>query len=260
MLKSLYLNEKTSEYIIVRIIKGDIPISINIFDKINKISSTIYFHTTSIQNYNRLKNMSKKKQLSVFTKWSDISIFSGADEINNHYAATFILEGKYSFLSGKDMWTERDKQGRRWILVSDVSNNWSDKNKLFENISKEIKFEFIEILKDKDVKIKTESKIENLGLISSGKEKAIYIKAYFDATEKVLLKYKKELIEFQKEEFYDVDTTYNEIVAHDFNIKEILILKKFKSESDKLNISEPVIYFDNIYKLEDYAKKFINKL
>jgi hypothetical protein len=255
MLKSLYLNEKTSEYIIDRIIKGDIPISINIFDKIDKTKTLTYFHTTSIENYDKLKNMSKKKQLSVFTKWSNISIFSGADEIDNKHAATFVLEGKYSFLSGKDIWTERDKQGRRWILVGELDYNWSNKQDLFKNISEGIKFEFVENLKDKDVKIKVLSRIENLRMISSGKEKAIYIKAYFDAAEKVLLKYKKKLIKFQKEEFYDIDTTYNEVIAHDFTIKEILTLKKFKMECNKYNIKESIMFFDNVYKLEDYLKR-----
>lgn len=215
-----FINEKnnSSEFIIMRIKYGAIPLSPSTFERIFGEQTGRYLHVLDVDNIPRLKKLSRtKKTISAFNRIKNNSIFRGAIGINLENPCVALLEGKYVFDFNDDAYTIFDKQGRRWISVSDLETS----RDFYENISDFIVDNFKEKLKKFDIdfyKLKDE------------KEKSMAIKLYFDATEEVLRDEEDNIIDYNK----TLNNDYNEVVAYDFEIKKILLMEdQLESLDDK---------------------------
>jgi hypothetical protein len=196
--------------------KWNIPLIPRMLERDFTVHKEEFFHVTDLRNRKKLEKLQRtKKTVSCFTDFKSEDIFTGADGIDNTYPAVFVLKGSYTFGGAEDLYTEPDSQGRRWIqpyLLRDKENE-----KLFGEISKEIKETFLKSPFGKEF---TEQQLDLMFTHHhdiEGKTKTLIIETYFDITEKVLKKFKEDILFL-----FDRDTKkYNEVLGYNFKIQKI---------------------------------------
>lgn len=213
-----FLHEKTHERIFYFMSEGYIPLTPKMLERHFVIKKANLFHVTDIFNIPYLEKLQKtRKQISCFTKFTKNKIFRGAEGLETPYPCTFVLKGSYTFGGSEDIYTKYDKGGRRWVQPSRIVD--SIYRTLFSEISD---YMFSEFEKSKDLEDYSEYEIMDMLWHPnkiSGKIKSTIIKAYMDASEKALAKYKKEITDAFEEE----TSSYNEVMGYDFVIKEKII-------------------------------------
>jgi len=187
-------------------LNGWIPLTPSILKQFEKKVDA--YHLTSFDNMEKLyKLQNKRKDISAFTKGSD-GLVDGALSDSE---VLFELEGLSSFHSPKDMQSNRDRNGLRWI-----SNEMEGDYDYFirNNFSVKMWSYFVE-------KYNLSSAMDLNGYVKKldGKGKAEFIKEYYDLAKKLLT---KDFIEkiydlYEKMDRYDYDN--DEILLHNFKIK-----------------------------------------
>jgi len=214
--------------------KGYMPLTPSILKnfetKINKC-----YHICSIEDLpNLYKLQNKRKDISAFT----IGSKGLANGVYGEANILVELEGYTSFHSPNDLESLRDRNGLKWLrndLVNNVSlyirNNFSVK--IWKEILDKYDASFMNL----------NSKIANL----SNKEKANFIKNYFDLSKKIinkkLLNDIKELI--QKE--YQGEYTNDELLLHNFKILKWYYIENDESYNEIKNIINKLSEFKNKY-------------
>jgi len=212
------LDEKnnSSDSIFKKMINWHIPLSPKMLERIFVVNKEEFFHVTDLTNRKKLEKLQgSRKTVSCFTDFNSEDIFTGADGIDYKFPAVFTLRGSYTFGSSEDVYTEPDSGGRRWIEPQNIMDPKSEE--LFREISLNIMNEFLKSSFGKDYTK------EQLDLLFSEhdkidkKEKALIIKTYLDISEKVLKKFKDDILYL-----FDRDTKkYNEILGYNFKIQSI---------------------------------------
>jgi len=216
------LDEKnnSSTTIFEKMIKWNIPLSPKMLERIFVVNKEEFFHVTNLTNKERLEKLQgSRKTVSCFTDFNSKDIFTGPDGINYKFPAVFTLKGSYTFGSSEDVYTEPDRGGRRWIEQENIMDPKS--KDLFEEISLNIMNEFLKSSFGKDY---TKEQLDSLfsePYAIDNKEKALIIKTYLDISEKVLKKFKDDILYL-----FNRDTKkYNEILGYNFKIQRIKMYK-----------------------------------
>lgn len=119
------------------------PITPKIAGILNKNKRIRAFHITSVNKLDQLNNLQgSKKTISCMTRVPR-NIFMG-DRIKGIWQSgvIFYLEGNLMLHGGKDIMSEPDEQGRRWVyLPNNLDRMWNkiiDKDALLSNVEDEI--------------------------------------------------------------------------------------------------------------------------
>ncbi len=240
----------TSDVILRQIGMGSIPLTPKMISRIFPKKKMYYFHALPPAYLAKLPMLIKsKKQISAFTKWDSNMIFSaGPTDMEYNNVIVAVLEGYYNLEFPADVWTTKDKQGKRWIDVQITTDLYHDDlGYILSKISKEIINKTENILKINGT---------NLGEYAdnsdrTSKEKYEIIKTYNDTTEKTLLKYAKDL----KNAIFEGDIgDYNEIIGYNFDIVNFLVTKesedRFYINLPKKLENIPITIVDDLNKLE----------
>jgi len=219
-LKTIQEKNNSSYATIQMIQEGDIPLSGKTFERIFGKRNRKLLHVHSIHSIFNLKDLEgTKKTISAFHSWkNDSDIFiSGADGLDIDNIAVCCFQGDVVVDANVDIYTAKDSQGRRWVELMNLDD--PDTLQLFKKISNDVRLEFNKkspypIADDHYKSRYNDDNPWNQDF--DGKTKAKIIKSYFDATEKVLMKYKKEL------EFNGPVYDYNETVASITKIDKIV--------------------------------------
>ena len=131
----------TSDVILRQIGMGSIPLTPKMISRIFPKKKMYYFHALPpayLSKLLRVKN--SKKQISAFTKWDTHMIFKeGPIDMEYTNIIVAVLNGDYNLEFPADVWTTKDKQGKRWIDVQMTNDTYNDLlGDLLTKISKEI--------------------------------------------------------------------------------------------------------------------------
>jgi hypothetical protein len=225
------------------------PLSTSILQEFER-ESPIAYHVTDLRGFNTLvKLQGKRKDVACFTRGSE-GISKGAITDGTILVK---LSGKSSFYSGVDFKSRLDRNGNRWI------GKFGDVNYGSENIKDSIIYkEFSKIMKDKIMAIYPIDSITDMWPLldeySSGKEKAEFIKWYYDETKKIINK--KFIQKVQKNMAKLTGSSggeYNndELFLHDFKILEVDIIDKYDEGPDEYKVE--------LNKLKAYKPKLISR-
>jgi len=258
MLKEILekLNESASDNIIVAISNGNIPISPKTMERILGENKMNYLHVLEVEDVKKLEKLQHtRKTVSCFNKWGNKSIFEyGADGMELGAPAIALLNGKAAIHQKDDIFTDLDWQGRRWIDADAIEDD--ELLEFWTSIKDEILTKIMKWFE------KNYNCDKPLGYILNGLKvgewdcdfdvkmfKKDLISNYIDITEKILKKYKKQILSFMK---YESVERYNEILGYDFEIKEIAIVADNIYQNSMLNneeeeiISEDQDYYINV--------------
>ena len=226
ILKKRNLKESLNEGIqweadvFTRCMQGQLPLSLNIVQKLVDPIVAKSLHVTDIANLPKVAALEgTKKSISTFnktTKWGKIAQGKG---LWTEGGVIVSLSGVILAQSIMDLWTRPDKQGRRWVEPGTVISG------LGRSVGQVFEFApHLEPFKKRWLNLQryetTEEKIE-----FTPQEKNKFIRDYFEAAEKYMLSKKKEF----KDQYlnsnklhYDVD--WNEVVLTNIKIEKILVI------------------------------------
>ncbi|MCK5536357.1 MAG: hypothetical protein KAI79_05985 [Bacteroidales bacterium] len=220
------INERksTSHVLVWNLMDGDIPLTPKMMQRIfPNDNKKYYFHTLEFDDIHDLEKLQNtKKQISAFSNFTTSDIFRGPFNGPQYRPVIAVLHGKYTMSFPEDIWSDRDRQGKRWISRNMAQNIQDVKLKeIVFKISDEIR-EYINKTYDPTSKDWARYSMER---IPQGKERNEFLKNMFDVAEKILLKHKKAFSEAINNAEYGGKThhTYDEVIAHSFKIVEILI-------------------------------------
>jgi len=191
----------------------EIPLSTKMMDRLGySYDIDKAFHITNAKYLPQLSTLQgTKKQLSCFTKGSNaLKRLPSNPNILVELSGNVVLEAK------SDMWTDVDKQGRRWIILASSSDDTGTVH------SEKLRF-FIEgirnsILKELGYDIPEDSyaRVMQVKFHMTKPDRAKLYKMYFDRVEKYLNKEGYKLLNKHLEENIVFD--YNEIVINNIKI------------------------------------------
>jgi hypothetical protein len=194
---------------------GKLPLSLNIVQKlVNPIKATT-LHITDIANLSKVAALEgTKKSISTFnktTKWGKIAQGKG---LWTEGGVMVALSGTILAQSIMDLWTEPDKQGRRWVNPGTVIANLGREQDVVFNFAPELqpfKSRYMEHAFD--------------GTITNA-EKAEFIKKYYEAAERYMLSKKKDFQEtYSNSKGLHWDADWNEVVLTNIKIEKILVIQ-----------------------------------
>ena len=192
-----------------------LPISIPIIKKmVGNIKTTKVAHITTYEGYKKLEKLQgKKKGISSFNDLGSSSQLLKGYGVATGGGVIAILEGKILINSDLDLYSKVDGQGRNWITTSDIF----EKGDLFF-VDDYLPKEAIEIRKKK-----------KYGKEVTQQEKRDYIKMYIDTATKEMLKrkdiFRKQYLQPFGRYNQNDDTTWNEIIVAQMNIKEVAFVE-----------------------------------
>ena len=194
---------------------GKLPLSLNIVQKlVNPIKATT-LHITDIANLPKVAALEgTKKSISTFnktTKWGKIVQGKG---LWTEGGVLVALSGVILAQSIMDLWTEPDKQGRRWVNPGTVIANLGREQDVVVKFAPELqpfKTRYIEHAFD--------------GTITNA-EKAEFIKKYYEAAERYMLSKKKDFQEtYSNSNGLHWEADWNEVVLTNIKIEKILVMQ-----------------------------------
>ena len=197
---------------------GAIPLTPSILKEFEQDVEEVY-HTCSIDSLRRIiKQQGKRIELSTFTKGS-YGIAHGALQTSE---VLIVLKGKSSFDSPLDLGAGIDRNGHKWLgryMGEDAFIETKFTQPMFDKIRDHFGMMPTDSIYDK---------VRNL----SGKEKAAFVKWYYDKSKKILTKaFIKKLqksAKTGKRGIFDND----EVLIHDFSIKNIYVIDDDKMDYD----------------------------
>jgi hypothetical protein len=210
------LNEaiKWEEDTFRKCMSGKLPLSLNIVQKlVNPIKATT-LHITDIANLPKVAALEgTKKSISTFnktTKWGKIAQGKG---LWTEGGVMVALSGTILAQSIMDLWTEPDKQGRRWVNPGTVIANLGREQDVVFNFAPEL-----QPYKEKFNKHYFDG--------FSNAEKAEFIKKYYEAAERYMLSKKKDFQEtYSNSKGLHWEADWNEVVLTNIKIEKILVIQ-----------------------------------
>lgn len=193
---------------------GKLPLSLNIVKKLVDPIRVVSLHATDIENLPKVAALQgTKKSISTFTHTTKYGKLVQGKGMHTKGGIIVALSGVVLAQSIMDLWTEPDKQGRRWVNPGTVIAGLGREQDVVFNFAPELKKYKQEWLKNMYDKPAT------------NQEKAEFIKKYYDAAEKYMLSKKKEFQDKYLNSnglYYDSD--WNEVVLSQIKIEGILVV------------------------------------
>jgi hypothetical protein len=206
---------------------GKLPLSINIVQKlVNPIKATT-LHITDIANLPKVAALEgTKKSISTFnktTKWGKIAQGKG---LWTEGGVMVALSGVILAQSIMDLWTEPDKQGRRWVNPGTVIANLGREQDVVFNFAPELKPFKERFLFQHPISFTNE-------------EKAEFIKKYYEAAERYMLSKKKDFQEtYSNSKGLHWEADWNEVVLTNIKIEKILVIPSVMKTKTKVGAWE----------------------
>jgi hypothetical protein len=193
---------------------GKLPLSLNIVQKLVEPIRTTSLHATDIENLPKVAALQgTKKSISTFTqttKWGKLVQGKG---MHTQGGIMVALSGVVLAQSIMDLWTEPDKQGRRWVNPGTVIANLGREQDVVFNFAPELKS-----YKENWKKHSFDGTITNA-------EKAEFIKKYYDAADRYMLSKKKEFQDkYLNSNALYYESDWNEVVLSQIKIESILVV------------------------------------
>jgi hypothetical protein len=233
--------------------KRKIPISAPIMKKVIGDVNVSSFHITDIQNVGKIKSLvGKKKSISTFNTYGALaSELKHGIGVKTKGGILLSIEGKLMASSFKDIMSQPDESGRRWISDHHLTDTFG----VMDDYG-------IEGELGKNKTWKENYSNLSLGQITAltGKDKAAYIKIYIDTVTALLIKNKAKIKKEFGQAVTDNDGFWNEVVVSQIQIKDALILSDsvpMKFVWDKHPEKDTVSYYD--LAKSAWGKKFISK-
>jgi hypothetical protein len=193
---------------------GKLPLSLNIVQKLVEPIRTTSLHATDIDNLPKVASLEgTKKSISTFNKTSKYGKLVQGKGMHTKGGIIVALSGVVLAQSIMDLWTEPDKQGRRWVNPGTVIANLGREQDVVFNFAPELK------------KYKENWKEHSFDGTITNSEKAEFIKKYYEAADRYMLSKKKEFQDKYLNSnglYYDVD--WNEVVLSQIKIESILVV------------------------------------
>jgi len=204
---------------------GKLPLSLNIVKKLVDPIKTISLHVTDVENLPKVASLEgTKKSISTFThttRWGKLVQGKG---LHTKGGIIVALSGYVLAQSIMDLWTEPDKQGRRWVNPGTVIANLGREQDVVFNFAPELK------------KYKEEWMKNMYDKPATSQEKAEFIKKYYDAAEKYMLSKKKDFQEkYLNSNALYYDSDWNEVVLTQIKIEKILAIPSNWSDDETEN-------------------------
>lgn len=200
-------------------IDGYMPLTPSILKDFEIFIPEAYHVTDFYEVKNIMKLQGKRKDIATFTKGSE-GISNGAISDADVF---FTLEGYSSFQAIQDFESVLDRNGHRWL------NPLKDKDFIVNNkFSVPMKNAIIKEYNLED-RFDISSLVENM----NGKEKAQFIKFYFEEAKKLTT---KDLLKKIKESItknYSDKYTNDEVLLHNFKVKSIKLILDTDFEDDE---------------------------
>ncbi len=204
---------------------GKLPLSLNIVKKLVDPIRTTSLHATDVENLSNVVALQgTKKSISTFNKTSKYGKLVQGNGMHTKGGIIVALSGVVLAQSIMDLWTEPDKQGRRWVEPGTIIDGLGRERDVVFNFAPELK------------KYKENWKEHSFDGTITNAEKAEFIKKYYDAAEKFMLSKKKEFQDKYLNSnglYYDSD--WNEVVLTDIKIEKILAIPSNWSDDDVEN-------------------------
>ena len=224
---------------------GKLPLSLNIVKKLVDPIRIVSLHATDVENLPKVAALQgTKKSISTFTqttKWGKLVQGNGMHTKGGIIVA---LSGVVLAQSIMDLWTEPDKQGRRWVTPGTIISGLGREQDVVFNFAPELK------------KYKEEWQKNMYDKPATSQEKAEFIKKYYDAAEKYMLSKKKEFQDKYLNSnglYYDSD--WNEVVLSQIKIEKILAIPALWNTSTIEEDEEILKQLKQKYKNVEVAKK-----
>ena len=194
---------------------GKLPLSLNIIQKLVEPIKATTLHITDVNNLSKVAALEgTKKSISTFnktTKWGKIVQGKG---LWTEGGVLVALSGTILAQSIMDLWTEPDKQGRRWVNPGTVIANLGREQDVVFNFAPELlpyKWQYMEHGFD--------------GTITNA-DKAEFIKKYYEAAERYMLSKKKDFQEkYSNLNGLHWEADWNEVVLTNIKIEKILVIQ-----------------------------------
>jgi len=204
---------------------GKLPLSLNIVKQLVEPIRTTSLHATDVENLQKVAALQgTKKSISTFTKTTKWGKLVQGKGMHTKGGILVALSGVVLAQSIMDLWTEPDKQGRRWVNPGTVISGLGREQDVVFNLAPELK------------KYKERWKEHSFDGTITNAEKAEFIKKYYDAAEKYMLSKKKEFQDKylnSNKLYYDSD--WNEVVLTDIKIEKILAVPSNWSDDEVEN-------------------------
>jgi hypothetical protein len=207
---------------------GKLPLSLNIVQKLVEPIKATTLHITDINNLPKVAALQgTKKSISTFnktTKWGKIVQGKG---LWTEGGVLVALSGVILAQSIMDLWTEPDKQGRRWVNPGTVIANLGREQDVVFKFAPELqpyKAQYIEHAFD--------------GTITNA-DKAEFIKKYYEAAERYMLSKKKDFQEtYSNSKGLHWEADWNEVVLTNIKIEKILVIPSVVKTKTKVGAWE----------------------
>jgi len=227
MFTEKFINNKNAGREWEYMVQGFIPLTPSILQDFETDVDQAW-HITARENLKNLKALQgKRKDIPTFKKGSSglsYGASSGAEIIVN-------LTGKSSFNTKVDFFSQLDRNGHRWI--NPMAQQFSEYN-MNNKFSVPMFNKIIKFL-EKEFGIKTDrfglnNKIKKF----NGKDKAKFIKFYFDTSKKMLNSKMLKLIQAEITGSYDDYSSFtnDEILLHDFKINYVMTIIDSEGDED----------------------------
>ncbi len=223
---------------------GKLPLSLNIVKKLVDPIRTTSLHATDVDNLSNVVALQgTKKSISTFNKTSKYGKLVQGNGMHTRGGIIVALSGVVLAQSIMDLWTEPDKQGRRWVEPGTIIDGLGRERDVVFNFAPELK------------KYKENWKEHSFDGTITNAEKAEFIKKYYDAAEKFMLSKKKEFQDKYLNSnglYYDSD--WNEVVLTDIKIEKILAIPSNWS-NDEVENEKTLKQLKQKYKNVEVANK-----
>lgn len=193
---------------------GKLPLSLNIVQKLVEPIRTTSLHATDVENLPTIVSLQgSKKSISTFTKTTKWGKLVQGKGMHTKGGIIVALSGTVLAQSIMDLWTEPDKQGRRWVTPGTIISGLGREQDVVFNFAPELK------------PYKEDWKKNMYDKPATSKEKAEFIKKYYDAAERYMLSKKKEFQDkYLNSNALYYDSDWNEVVLSQIKIESILVV------------------------------------
>jgi hypothetical protein len=212
--------------------RGELPLSINIVQKLVEPIKTTTLHMTDVENLAKVAALEgTKKSISTFNKVAKGSKVTKGKGMWTEGGVIVSLSGIVLAQSIMDLWTKPDKQGRRWVNPGTVIHDLGRETDAVFNFAPHLQ-PFKKTYMDW---MRMEDGVNEF----TPDEKNKFIRLYFEAAEKFMLSKKKQ---FQDQYlnsnalYYDVD--WNEVVLTQIKIEKILVIPSVLKTKTKVGAWE----------------------
>ena len=257
-----------------------IPISGPMFKRIwpDTIRATV-FHTTDLNGLEKLKRLEgKKKSISAFfsmmSRYMETGVATGGDvHVVLEMDADVLVSAK------DDIWSQVDKQGRRWVELQWFENanvtgpKFGQVEKDFNTLIKGLVKKHLPKEKGNEFEIWSDMKRHlKAGREGGGSRLRLVIKDYFDGVEKVFKKNKKvmgNIIYGYTKSKRMTDNAWDEQIVNNIKIKKVHIWpdKRGQTEEEEDEIKQqitdiknwPIKSWDASIELEIYTRAVVKK-